>query len=145
MWSAYPSDEYNRRQRKLEKKHFRELEAVISNAQRYLKALQQGTKPKQIQGGWIHPEPHDVVALDQRGGSKKEGGKNKGRGLVEMRLYVYPQTAREILHLITLGLKDTQPADIAFSEKYVRQLAKEQENDRGKENEDLPKHGGPGP
>jgi hypothetical protein len=144
MWTAHPSDEYSKRQKKLEKRHLRELQAVLANAQRYLQALQQGTKPKQIQGGWIHPEPHDVVALDQRGGHKKDGGKNLGRGLVEMRLYVYPQLAQEILHLITLGLKDTQTIDIKYSTEYVQQLEEEQQREGGK-NENLSEHGGPSP
>ncbi len=144
MWLAQPSDEYIKRQNKLQKRYDREVLAVTGNAQRYLQALQQGTKPKQIQAGWIHPEPHDVVAIDQRGGGKKEGGSNKGRGLVEMRLYVFPQTAVEILHLITLGLKDTQPGDILYSIEYVQQLAQQQPTQGGSD-ENIREHGGLGP
>jgi hypothetical protein len=144
MWSAHPSAEYIKRQQKLEKKYLRELQAVTGNVQRYLQALQQGTKPKQIQAGWIHPEPRDVVAIDQRGGGKKESGRNKGRGMVEMRLYVYPQTALEILHLITLGLKDTQPGDVRYSSEYVKKLEEEQRRN-GATDENLREHGGPSP
>ena len=129
MWSVHPSDEYIRRQRKLEKRYQREVGACAGNAERYLQSLQQGAKPKQIQGGWIHPEPNDVLALDQRGGGKKASGKNTGKGLVEMRLYVFPDLGSEVLHLITLGLKDTQQGDIKVSQEYVERLKAEFKED----------------
>ena len=88
MWSLVHSAEYSSRLKRLAKSHRREVDACHSNLNRYLQALLQGTAPKQIQGGWIHSEPMDVVALDERGGGKKEGGKNKGKGLVPIRLCI---------------------------------------------------------
>jgi hypothetical protein len=85
--------------------------------------------PKQIQGGWLRPEPMDVVAITERGGGKKADGKNKGKGLVPIRMYAYPEVPTENLHLITIGDKGTQSEDVRYSEKFVRELLKEQEED----------------
>jgi hypothetical protein len=124
MYSIKYCGEYAVRLKRLSKSHRREVEAVHSNLVRYLKALNLGTPPKQIQGGWIHSEPMDVVALDERGGGKKEGGRNKGKGLVPIRLYIFPFVALHELHVITLGQKDTQSDDVRFAKHYVAELLK---------------------
>ena len=86
---------------------------MLKNLATYFAALQCGNKPLQIKYGFIHPEPLGVVALDQ-----SKGGKN----LAQTRLYLYPDTDDEILHLITLGDKDSQKDDIKASREYVTQL-----------------------
>ena len=127
MWKPVPTEIYQRRFRQFEKKRPRELQAALANLDRYLVALNQGAMPKQIQGGWLRPEPMDVVAITERGGGKREDGKNKGKGLVPIRMYAWPEIPAEILHLITIGDKRTQSEDIRFSEKFVRDRLKEQE------------------
>jgi hypothetical protein len=123
MWKYVFTDEYGNKHRKLEKKGWeRELAAALANLGRYLEALEQGSKPKQIQGGWIHPEPMDVLALDERGGRKKEGGGNKSKGLRLIRLYIYPDPRDCLLHVITVGTKETQSDDIAVCKTYVSAL-----------------------
>ncbi len=123
MWKYVFTDEYGVRHRKLEKKGWdRELAAALANLARYHEALTQGAMPKQIQGGWIHPEPMNVLALDERGGGKKKGGKDKSKGLRPIRLYVYPDARDEFLHVITVGTKDTQSGDVATCKTYVSAL-----------------------
>ena len=80
MWKLVPSDEYKKKYRRFEKKCTHELKAVLRNLDRYFEALDQGAKPKKIQGGFVHAEPEDVVAIDQK----------KGRaGLSQARLYLF--------------------------------------------------------
>ena len=67
MWKLEPTDEYNRRHRRYEKKHRRELEAMLDNLDTYHQALNAGTPIQQIQFGFVHAEPCGVKAVDQKG------------------------------------------------------------------------------
>lgn len=115
MWTIEPTEKYKRDQRWYEKKRRRELEAVLDNLDSYVEALQLGTHPLQVKAGFIHPEPHGVVAIDQKGGRKS---------LAETRLYVYPDTNSKVLYLIALGDKNTQKADIKLCNDMVAELRK---------------------
>jgi hypothetical protein len=44
------------------------------------------------------------------------------QSIKQTRLYVFPHTHSETLHLITLGDKSTQTDDIAFAKAYVEGL-----------------------
>lgn len=113
-WQLSASDAYERAHRYYEKKHPRELQAVLNNLDRYLIALNAGAKPQFIVAGYIHPEPKGVKALDQHG---------KGNGnLAETRLYVFPQEGECLLHLITIGDKRSQPADLDLANSFVSRL-----------------------
>jgi hypothetical protein len=86
-----------------------------------------GTKPKQAVFGFVHSEPGDVVAIDQKGG---------GPSLAQTRLYVYPDVTREVLYMITLGDKKSQKADIATCKDFVKKLP-ERERESHAEEDDL--------
>ena len=62
----------------------------------------------------MHFEPRGVMAIDQKRG---------GVGLKETRLYVYVNKPLEIIHLITIGDKSTQKADIQYAGEFVSRLA----------------------
>jgi hypothetical protein len=113
MWKLAPTDEYERRHRRYVKDHPRELQAVLDNLDTYFKSLEDGVKPLQIRHGFMHNERLGVVAIDQKGGEK---------GLAQTRLYVYPETETETLHVITLGDKRSQKADIATCRAFVTEL-----------------------
>ena len=113
MWTIRPTDEFERRKKRYEKKHPRELAAVLDNLDTYFKVLVSGTKPKQAVFGFVHAEPGDVVAIDQKGG---------GASLAQTRLYVYPDVTRETLYLITLGDKKSQRDDIAVCKDFAARL-----------------------
>jgi len=115
MWTIERSDDYERRHRWYEKKRPRELLAVLSNLDTYFETLAAGVKPLQIKAGFIHPEPLGVVAIDQKGG---------GRNLAETRLYVYADIDRQVLHVITLGDKNSQRDDLAACRRFVTNLRK---------------------
>ena len=118
MWTLEHSPEFEKRLKRFRKKRPKELTAVLTNLDRYLKSLNLGSKPKQIQGGWIHPEPRDIVALSQQGAGIKGS-------LAEARLYVWPDNQTKVLHVITLGEKSTQSDDIKLSTDYVQEIEKE--------------------
>ncbi len=110
MWKLQPTEEFAARHKRWGKNHPAELKAVLGNLDTYFEALILGTKPLQIKCGFIHPERQGVVAINQRGG---------GRNLAQTRLYAYPDIRTETLHLLTLGDKTTQKADIALSHQYA--------------------------
>ncbi len=121
MWFAEPTDEYIRRHRWYAKKKPRELRAVLDNLDTFLKSLQRGSLPQQIKAGYIHPEPHGVLAIDQKGG---------GKNLAQTRLYIFPYTPDEVLKLLTIGDKESQSEDIKYCGSQVaafRKPANEQE------------------
>jgi hypothetical protein len=113
MWEIKATDEYQRRLKHYQKKHPHELAAVLNNLDTYHKALSGGTKPKQVQFGFVHAEPFDVVAIDQKRG---------GPSLAQTRLYVYPDVTRKTLYLITLGDKKSQRDDIKVCKDFVEIL-----------------------
>jgi len=63
--------------------------------------------------GLCTPNHLESSRLIRRGG---------GAALRQARLYAYPELEPELLHLITLGDKGSQQADIAFCREYVLNL-----------------------
>lgn len=103
-------DDFGKMSKPLIKKHRRELKNLLVNLQFYIDALNAGATPSQIQRGFLHPEPHGVLAIDQRG---------DGKGLKEFRLYIYPDVGQQKLYLLALGDKNTQKSDIASCTQWV--------------------------
>ncbi len=112
-WQIEPTDQFTADKAWYAKKHPRELEAVVNNVARYMSQLKQAKNALCVQAGYLHPEPHGVVALDQKGG---------GAALQETRLYVYPDGEKRILYLITIGNKNTQQDDIKLASRFVESL-----------------------
>ena len=119
MWKLAATDGYERRHKRYVKDHPRELQAVLDNLDTYVQSLQAGVKPPQIRHGFMHAEPLGVVAIDQKGG---------GKSLAQTRLYVYPDTETETLHVISLGDKRSQADDIANCRTFVNDLRKERQD-----------------
>ena len=88
MWKLTPTKSYGIRQKRYQKKHKRQLAAVLNNLDTLLKAFQAGLKPLQVTTafGFVHPEPNGVVSIDQKGG---------GLNLAQTRLYAYPDEEKE--------------------------------------------------
>lgn len=113
MWAMQAEDEYVKRASKWPKKYRREFAAVHSNLDTFMAALNRGAKLEHVKYGFVHREPRGVLAIDQKGG---------GRSLKETRLYVYPSKPTQLVHLITLGDKGSQTADIRYASEFVGQL-----------------------
>lgn len=119
-WAYLECDEFLKKKKKWPKKHARELGAMAKNLRTVYEALKFGATLDSIRGyGFVHTEPMGMLAVDQKGG---------GSGLSQTRLYVYPDMKSGILHIITLGNKNSQKSDIRFCEEYVEGLLKTQED-----------------
>lgn len=119
MWKLVPTADYERRHKRYAKDHPRELQAVLDNLDTYFRSLEAGINPLQIKHGFMHSEPLGVVAIDQKGG---------GKNLAQTRLYVYPDSDTETLHVITLGDKRSQKHDIDACRSFVNDLRKERQD-----------------
>ena len=113
MWNLSLEAEYEKRARKWPKKHQREFVATHNNLDTFFNTLNSGASVEQARFGFVHPEPHGIVAIDQKGG---------GTGLKETRLYVYPDRTSNVLYLITIGDKKTQKSDIRYASEFVTSL-----------------------
>jgi len=150
MWTVrQTTDEYERRRKRYAKNRERELAAVDQNLAIYLAALNAGTMPMQVatMHSWVRTEPQGVFAIDQR---TKGGEKN----LAQTRLYVYPDTVSKILHLLTIGGKDSQSDDIQFCRECAIEISigrdeyhehSNKEEPLGQEPETIFERGGDGP
>jgi hypothetical protein len=139
MWTIDPGPEYARRHKRLEKKRPREVAAVLDNLDTIMNGLNGGLKLEQVRlAGFIHAEPHGVWAIDQKGSPH---GK-----LAQTRLYVYANPKTCVVHLITLGDKQSQTEDIKTSSNFVMQLREEeekaQEEKRGSDDQEDTLHRG---
>ncbi len=135
MWTISPTERFSRQYKRYEKNHPRELQSVLRNLDAYFKALLAGAKPLQIKYGFVRSEGRGVWRIGQTG----------GRSLAATRLYVYPDTDEEVLHLLTIGDKDkrSQKNDIVECHSFVDHLTyrKKENNEPGAEK---PGDGGPG-
>lgn len=113
MWSVNPLDSYDSRRRKWPKKYKRELVAMHDNLDTFLEALNRGQRPADAKFGFIHPEPHGVLAIDQKGG---------GPHVKESRLYIYAEPETDTVHLITLGDKNSQSEDLEQCKEFMKEL-----------------------
>lgn len=115
MWEIKPTTQWAKDLKWYEKKHPRELAAVLDNLQRYIAQLQAAKHPRVVQAGFLHHEPHGVVAVDQKGG---------GHSLQQTRLYTFADMESRTLHLITIGGKKGQSSDIKLCSDFVKDLTK---------------------
>jgi hypothetical protein len=116
-WILLKSAFFDNRFKRFEKKHLKEAEAVLNNLDTYFKTLESGVNPVNVNAGFIHHEPEGIKAIDQKGG--------KGQ-LMQTRLYIYPDAATMILHVISIGTKVDQKSDIKECQDYIRPLKKEE-------------------
>ena len=138
-WSQEPTDCYLRARRYYVKKHQKELDAVERNLNTYFTALSMGAKPAQIKYGFVHAKYRlGVFSITQQGG---------GKNLAQTRLYVYPDTPNEVLWLLTLGDKNTQPDDVQLCYTLVAGSAADpaEDKDDGTQEEPVPPGGGDRP
>lgn len=112
-WLLLPHSGYLRDLRWYAKKRPAELTATLRNLERYMTLLVRSPSARSVQAGFLHPEPHGMVALDQRGGA--------GR-LQETRLYCYPHAASRTVHLLGIGDKSSQSGDLARHSPIARNL-----------------------
>ena len=112
-WEIQKSDFFKSRFDRFQKKHPEEAKAVLNNLDTYFKVLCDGVNPLNIKAGFIHDEPEGIKGIDQKGGRGK---------LMQTRLYVFPDTKTNTLHVISIGNKTDQGADIKECRDYIKPL-----------------------
>jgi len=121
-WTLRITDKYERKHKHYEKKNPEILSALANNLNCYHDSLKKNILPQNITAGFIHSKyPHGIKSIDQSGGERK---------LKEARLYIYPDTDEEVLYLLTIGDKKSQPGDVKICNAYVKDLNKKK---KGKE------------
>lgn len=126
LWEIKRTRKFETKYKRYEKKRHDELQAVMVNLDRYVRALQLGTPIQQIKAGFIHKEPKGIKALDQKGGGRKVK-------LQETRLYIFPYMDEKTIYLLTIGNKNSQDNDIQFCKKQVEKIKQGSRN--GKAND----------
>jgi hypothetical protein len=112
-WNIQEHPEFRRDYKWYAKKRPRELAAVVANFKRLQNMLNLYQHPQLIVAGFIHPEPLGVWALDQRGSMGN---------LQATRLYCYAESSRKNIHLLAIGSKDSQSADISRVTEIVKSI-----------------------
>ena len=110
MWKLATTEWFEADRVRYEKKHSRELAAVMNNVSRYVQALNCSKLASFVRAGYLRPEGGGVVAVDQSAG---------GGALQATRLYTYADQTEKTLWLIAIGDKQTQPKDIQQSKRFV--------------------------
>ena len=121
MWILELDADYGKKQKKLMKKHRREVKQMLKHFDFFHYSLNQGMSLEQAFClGFVHVEPKGIIAIDQKGA---------GAGTRQTRLYVYPDATTKILHLITIGTKEkhSQKADIQYASEFVDSLRQVQD------------------
>ena len=106
--------EFERAKKHYDKKRPGELAAVLRNLARLLEQLNALPHCRAAQAGFLHHEPAGIWALDQKGPSRTK--------MQETRLYVFPVEDNQTLHIITVGNKNSQAADLRRAVDYVQSL-----------------------
>ena len=110
-WGLKATENFLRIAGRFQKKHTKEWAVVYENLERYCRRLNCVGHPRLVRFGFIHDEPKGVKAISQG-----------DRNLMETRLYIYPDNDEKTLHLLTVGTKKTQVADIKFCSNFVANL-----------------------
>ncbi|MDA0922038.1 MAG: hypothetical protein O2945_23485, partial [Planctomycetota bacterium] len=117
-WTLERGTRFESTLKRLIKKRRNECVNALDNLAKYTQALNEGAKPAQISLlGFVHNEREGAYAVDQTGKLKSNA---------PVRLYVYPDEADHVLHVIQIGDKSSQKRDVNEVHDYVRKIRAEQ-------------------
>ena len=99
---------------KIFKKHPQEFQNVLKNLDTYKQTLDEGVPLEQAKRTlpFVHNEQKGLLAIDQR----------PPKGGVQLRLYIYPQEQVRIIHLTSIGDKQSQQKDIKAGHQFIQTL-----------------------
>jgi len=113
VWRIEESSFFGSKFKRYQKDHRSETLATLNNFDTYFKALQSVSKPVLVRAGFIHPEKNGVIAIDESG----MGGKPH-----KTRFYIYASEDDQVVHLITIGDKNSQNQDLADCRSFMKNL-----------------------
>jgi putative component of toxin-antitoxin plasmid stabilization module len=105
---------HRKRFKDIEKKHSLEHASCLRNLFQVLEFLNAGKCIQEVSYGFFRSEGCGVYRIGQTG---VKAGK-------ETRLYVFPNEEEKIMHVLCIGLKETQKNDIAECHKVAKTLRK---------------------
>lgn len=115
-WTLQPTDTYSTKLEWFQKRQPGILLALLQNLEKCIEALEgHDAKPSQLtKYGHIRPERYrGLLAIDQRGAPRR---------VRETRLYILPIEETKTIHLITIGFKSTQQADLKMCREMVDEI-----------------------
>ena len=105
---------------KFNKNHPDEYSSLFANLAKIQGLLRGGHKVGGFHVNFFRSEGDGVYRIGQTGVP----------GALESRLYVYPDTASQILHVLEIGEKSGQQADIKSAKKKVQEIQKQKAADQ---------------
>lgn len=98
----------------ISKKHPQEFQNTFKNLDTYKKTLDEGVSLEQAKRtlSFVHNEQKGLLAIDQR----------PPKGGFQLRLYIYPQEPTRIIHLTSIGDKQSQQNDIKIGHRFIQSL-----------------------
>lgn len=125
-WRLEWSPRFEATFKKLKKQHRNECLNAVDNLDTYFQALAEGAKPAQLSPqGFVHNEREGAYAVDQT--MQRDKSKPRRRVNTEVRLYVYPDEAAEVLYVIQIGGKGSQSRDVNEVHEFVRDIKADSE------------------
>ena len=116
-WHIVLSADYEKAAKQFAKKWPAELRAVANNLRTLVQAVEFGAKVEQLKSlGFVHSEPHGILAITERGCEKKTKPK-------ATRLYVFVDDVECeicVMLLAEKASKSSQSKDISLCKKYVQ-------------------------
>lgn len=99
---------------RISRKYPQEFQNVFKNLDTYKKTLDAGVPLEQAKRTlpFVHNEQKGLLAIDQR----------PPKGGVQLRLYIYPQEQTRIIHLASIGDKQSQQKDIKAGHQFIQTL-----------------------
>ena len=93
-------------------KHPCEFDSLFANLEKIMRLLRSGNKIGGFRVGFFRSEGEGVYRIGQTGVVSAK----------ESRLYVYPDEQNYVMHVLTVGDKDSQQSDINDSKQLVNQI-----------------------
>jgi hypothetical protein len=116
-WQIDNARANRKRFEKYSKNHPREYDSLFANLEKVMRLLRTGHKIGSFQIGFFRSESDGLFRIGQTGVP----------GAKESRLYVYPEQEKHLMHVLNIGDKDSQSADINAAKDLIRQIRKESE------------------
>lgn len=114
MWTIRPTDEYNKRVRAFRKKASKAVFSLNRKLQSVKTVLEASGNADQVNYAFfkkLRPRLHEI--------------KSSVAGQTPLRLYVFLQKTTKTIHLLTIGDKRTQDADIKAAHEAIKRIKEE--------------------
>jgi len=106
---------------------------VTRNLEVYVESLGEAPHSMTVQHGFLHQEPKGIRAIDQ-------SGPRRVAKMKQTRLYTYADDETRTLHVLCVGGKDRQNADIQKAKKMVDEIQESKKAAKARKNSTKESH-----